>query len=90
MRSFAFSMSNIMANEEVLQRRTDGLLDVIGGIINSERSEKGIDIAQKFNYVTFEIMGEMSFGDPWDLRLEASPVSPFFIESITDIQANNV
>ena len=73
MLSFAFSMSNIVANEEVLKRRTDEFLDIIGGTINSERSEKGIDIVQKFNYVTFEIMGEMSFGDSWDLRLESQP-----------------
>ncbi len=78
MLSFAFSMSNIMANEEVLQRRTDEFLDVIGGTINSKRSEKGIDIVQKFNYVTFEIMGEMSFGDSWDLRLEAQPGQSLF------------
>ena len=71
--SFAFSMSNIVANEDVLKRRTDGFLNVIGGTINSERREKSIDIVQKFNYVTFEIMGEMSFGDAWDMRLEAQP-----------------
>ena len=71
--SFAFSMSNIVANEDVLKRRTDEFLKVIGGAINSERREKGIDIVQKFNYVTFEIMGEMSFGDSWDMRLEAQP-----------------
>ena len=45
MLGFAFSMSNIVPNEEVLKRRTDEFLDVIGGTINSERSEKGIDIA---------------------------------------------
>ena len=78
MLSFAFSMSNIVANEEVLKRRTDEFLDVIGGTINSERSEKGIDIVQKFSYVTFEIMGEMSFGDSWDLRLEAQPGQSLF------------
>ena len=70
--SFAFSMSNLMENEEVLLRRTDEFLDVIGGI-QTEGGKKGMDIVQKFNYVTFNIMGEMSFGDSWDLQLKEQP-----------------
>lgn len=69
MLSFAFSISNLMRNEDVLIRRTDEFLDVIGDV-ESEDGEKGIDIVQKFNYVTFNIMGEMSFGESWDLRLK--------------------
>ena len=69
MLSFAFSMSNLIENEDVLIRRTDELFDVIGSM-QSEDGKKGINIAQKFNYVTFNIMGEMSFGDSWDLRLK--------------------
>ena len=70
--SFAFSMSNLVRNEDVLIRRTDEFLDAIGGI-ESENGKKGIDIVQKFNYVTFNIMGEMSFGDSWDKRLKEQP-----------------
>lgn len=69
MLSFAFSMSNLMRNEDVLIRRTDDFLDAIGGI-ESEDGKTGINIIRKFNYVTFNIMGEMSFGDSWDLRLK--------------------
>jgi len=32
-----------------------------------------MDIVRKFNCVTFNIMGEMSFGDSWDLRLREQP-----------------
>ncbi|KAF6240626.1 hypothetical protein HO173_001297 [Letharia columbiana] len=69
MLSFAFSMSNLMRNEDVLIRRTDDFLDAIGGI-ESEDGKNGINIVRNFNYVTFNIMGEMSFGDSWDLRLK--------------------
>ena len=72
MLSFAFSMSNLIDNEQVLVRRTDEFLDVIGSI-KAEDGMKGINIVQKFNYVTFNIMGEMSFGDSWDLRLKEQP-----------------
>lgn len=69
MLSFAFSMSNLMRHEDVLIRRTDEFLDAVGSI-ESENGKKGINIVKKFNYVTFNIMGEMSFGDSWDLRLK--------------------
>ena len=72
MLSFAFSNSDLMKNEDVLIRRTDEFLDVIAGI-ESEDGKKGMDIVQKFNYVTFNIMGEMSFGDSWDLRMKEQP-----------------
>ena len=72
MLSYAFSMSNLLENEDVLIRRTDEFLDVIGNS-QSEDGKKGMNIVQKFNYVTFNIMGEMSFGDSWDLRLEEQP-----------------
>lgn len=70
--SFAFSMSNLLKNEEVLQRRTDVFLDEIK-LSENPTGPKGIDIVRAFNYVTFNIMGEMSFGDSWDLRLEEQP-----------------
>ena len=72
MLSFAFSMSNLMRNEDVLIRRTDELLDVIGGA-KSEDGKKGVNVVEKFNYMTFNITGELSFGDSWDLRLKEQP-----------------
>lgn len=69
MLSFAFSMSNLMRHEDVLIRRTDEFLDAVGGI-ESENGKKGMNNVKKFNYVTFNIMGEISFGDSWDLRLK--------------------
>ena len=72
MLSFAFSQSNLMKNEDVLIRRTDEFLNDIGNF-KDEEEMKGMNIVQKFNYVTFNIMGEMSFGDSWDLRLREQP-----------------
>jgi cytochrome P450 len=72
MLSLAFSMSNLMKNEDILIRRTNEFLDIIGDY-KSGRGRRGIDIVHKFNCVTFNIMGEMSFGDSWDLRLREQP-----------------
>ena len=72
MLSFAFSMSNLLRNEDILIRRTDEFLEAVGDI-ESENGKKGINIVQRFNYVTFDIMGEMSFGDSWDLQLKEQP-----------------
>ncbi|MCJ1379491.1 hypothetical protein MMC17_002592 [Xylographa soralifera] len=72
MLSFAFSMSNLMRNEDILIRRTDEFLNAIGNV-RSEDGNKGINIVRMFNYMTFNIMGEMSFGDSWDLQLKQQP-----------------
>ncbi|KAL8705810.1 MAG: hypothetical protein Q9201_001097 [Fulgogasparrea decipioides] len=72
MLSFAFSMSNLLKNEDVLIRRTNEFLDTIG-IHQYDGGKRGMDIVKMFNYVTFNIMGEMSFGDSWDLKLKEQP-----------------
>lgn len=72
MLSFAFSTSNLLVNEDVLIRRTDEFLNVVGSF-RSGHSKRGMDIVQIFNYVTFNIMGEMSFGDSWESRLKKQP-----------------
>ena len=71
MLSFAFSMSNLLKNEDVLQRRTDEFLEEIGKEgYKTGGKKKGIDMVRAFNYVTFNIMGEMSFGDSWEMTLK--------------------
>jgi len=69
MLSSAFSISNLLSNEDVLIRRTDEFLRDIGGV-DVEDGKRGMNIVRKFNYVTFNIMGEMSFGDSWERRLK--------------------
>ena len=77
MLSFAFSMSNLMEHEDILIRRTDEFLDAIGNTKN-EDGKIGLNIVKQFNYVTFNIMGEMSFGDSWELRLKEQPGRFFY------------
>ena len=74
MLSMAFSMSNLLTNENILIRRTDEFLRDIRDI-RSEDGKKGVNIVRRFNYVTFNIMGEMSFGDSWETRLREQPGS---------------
>ena len=69
MLSFAFGVSNLLEHENVLIRRSDEVLDVIGGF-KGEHGKKGMNVVQKLNCVTFNIMGEISLGDSWDLRLK--------------------
>ncbi|KAL8725680.1 MAG: hypothetical protein Q9181_006318 [Wetmoreana brouardii] len=72
MLSSAFSMSNLLKNDDVLIRRTNEFLDTIG-IHQYNGGKRGMDIVKMFNYVTFNIMGEMSFGESWDLKLKEQP-----------------
>ncbi|KAE8454613.1 hypothetical protein EG329_000236 [Mollisiaceae sp. DMI_Dod_QoI] len=78
MLSFAFSNSNLLENEDVLVRRTDDFVKTLGtlgreGVGADSKGKRGFNIVQQFNYVTFNIMGEMSFGDSFDKRLEEQP-----------------
>ena len=81
MLSYDFSTSNLLQHEEVLIRRIDEFLDVIGNL-RDEDGKKGIDAVRQFDHVTFMIMGETSFDDSWDARLQAQPgtvLIPFFL-----------
>ena len=72
MLSYAFSMSNLLQNEDILVRRVDEFLEEIQDL-DGRGKKRGIDIDSMFNYVTFNIMGEMSFGDSWETQLERQP-----------------
>ncbi|RDW66322.1 hypothetical protein BP6252_09957 [Coleophoma cylindrospora] len=69
MLSYAFSNTNLLENEDVLLRRTDDFLKHVGNTA-SQDGKRGINIVREFNYVTFNIMGEMSFGDSFESRLK--------------------
>ncbi|KAK2624871.1 hypothetical protein QTJ16_006064 [Diplocarpon rosae] len=74
MLSFAFSNSNLLENEDVLVRRTDDFVRTIAALGRPEaEARRGFNLVQQFNYVTFNIMGEMSFGESFETRLAAQP-----------------
>ncbi len=56
MLSYAFSNSNLLENEDVLLRRTDEFVSLIGSL-QSPDAKQGFNIVHQFNYVTFNIMG---------------------------------
>lgn len=60
--SHAFSMTKFLKNEDVLKRRIDEFLDVLGTLDSTDETRR-IAIVQQFNYVTFNRIGEMSFGE---------------------------
>ncbi|EKD20700.1 hypothetical protein MBM_01382 [Drepanopeziza brunnea f. sp. 'multigermtubi' MB_m1] len=57
--SFAFSSSNLLVNEDVLVRRTDDFVKTVGAL-QSQNRNRGFNIVQQSNDVTFEIMGAES------------------------------
>ena len=69
MMSAAFSTSNLFKQEDIFVRRTDELLKQIDDR-ETEDGKKDINIVSEFCHVTYNIMGEMAFGDSWDLRLK--------------------
>ena len=82
MLSMAFSMSNLLDNEEILTRRTTEFLQALRDA-RFENGKRGIDIVRMFNYVTFDIMGEMSFGDSWELRQKEQGASYIYTKFIS-------
>lgn len=60
MLSFAFSNSNLLENEDVLVRRTNDFVKTLADENQKARSksQRGFNIVQQFNYVTFNIMGK--------------------------------
>lgn len=58
MLSFAFSMGNLLKNEDVLIRRIDGFVEKMRSMCGDDNMKEGFDIVRAFNYVTFDIMGK--------------------------------
>ncbi|CZR68634.1 uncharacterized protein PAC_18533 [Phialocephala subalpina] len=83
--SFAFSMSNLLENEDVLIRTNEFIREI--GRLRSPDSKRGIDIIQQFNYLAFNIIGEMSFGDSFDSRLEEQPENQYHW---ADVMSNTI
>lgn len=57
----AFSSKALERQEDIVQRYLDDFVSKIGPL--STRSPEGIDITKWFEMVTFDILGEMAFGE---------------------------
>ncbi|CAG8045280.1 unnamed protein product [Penicillium salamii] len=60
----AFSNKALMAQEEILQTYADILIEKLQGIMGSTSSQR-IDIASWFNFTTFDLIGDLAFGEPF-------------------------
>ncbi|KAI9048240.1 hypothetical protein LZ554_008035 [Drepanopeziza brunnea f. sp. 'monogermtubi'] len=69
---FCIQLFQYFGDEDVPLRRTDEFVKAVGAL-QSQNKKRGFNIVRQFNYVTFEIMGEMSFGDFFDARLARKP-----------------
>ncbi|KAB8233940.1 cytochrome P450 [Aspergillus alliaceus] len=59
----AFSQTNIMGKEPVLQQNVQLLLDQLEGFADSRTS---VDITKWYNYTTFDIVGDLAFSESFN------------------------
>jgi cytochrome P450 len=60
----AFSNKALKAQEEILQTYADMLIEKLRGIMGNTSSQR-IDIARWFNFTTFDLIGDLAFGEPF-------------------------
>ncbi|CAG8053445.1 unnamed protein product [Penicillium olsonii] len=60
----AFSNKALMAQEEILQTYADMLIGKLQEIMGNTSSQR-IDIASWFNFTTFDVIGDLAFGEPF-------------------------
>lgn len=60
----AFSNKALMAQEEILQTYADMLVQKLQGVLQNTSSQR-IDIACWFNFTTFDLIGDLAFGEPF-------------------------
>lgn len=57
----AFSAKALAAQEDIIQRCIDGFVSKIGPL--SQKSPKGINLVEWFEMSSFDLLGEMAFGE---------------------------
>ncbi|KAJ5772901.1 hypothetical protein N7457_007797 [Penicillium paradoxum] len=60
----AFSNKALREQEEILHTYADMFIEKLQGLIGSAASQN-IDIAQWFNFTTFDLIGDLAFGEPF-------------------------
>ncbi|KAJ5776043.1 uncharacterized protein N7511_001054 [Penicillium nucicola] len=60
----AFSNQALRAQEEILQKYADMFIDKLQEIMGSSVS-KDLDITRWFNFTTFDLIGDLAFGEPF-------------------------
>ncbi|KAK4184313.1 Isotrichodermin C-15 hydroxylase [Podospora australis] len=76
MLSHAFTNTNLYTHQKVITERTDEMLDSMCGI-QYEDGKKGVNFVKWSYYVTYDIMGEMCFGDTWHTQTAKQPQGKF-------------
>ncbi|KAJ5276481.1 Cytochrome monooxygenase lcsI [Penicillium chrysogenum] len=67
--SHAFSEKALREQESLLQSHVDMLVERLKGTISSSRET--VDMSQWYNFTTFDIMGDLAFGEPFDCLQES-------------------
>jgi cytochrome P450 len=59
--SHAFSCANIREQEPIIMKYTHQFIDLL-----KSRADEPVDLSEVFNFLTFDIAGDMVFGDSFN------------------------
>ncbi|KAK0612198.1 cytochrome P450 [Immersiella caudata] len=76
MLSHGFSTTNLLEHERIIHRRTDEMMDRLHAL-REENGKPGIDIVKWSYHITYDITGEMCFGDTWEIQTAKQPQGKF-------------
>ncbi|KAI0515085.1 cytochrome P450 monooxygenase-like protein [Xylaria bambusicola] len=61
--SHAFSAKSLREQEEIVQKYIDGFLRQLNKL--GKNGEKALNMSETFNWLTFDVIGDLSFGEPF-------------------------
>ncbi|RWA04907.1 hypothetical protein EKO27_g10196 [Xylaria grammica] len=61
--SHAFSAKSLREQEEIVQKYIDGFMMQLGRV--GENGKKALNMSETFNWLTFDVIGDLAFGEPF-------------------------
>ncbi|KAI0453884.1 cytochrome P450 monooxygenase-like protein [Xylaria acuta] len=61
--SHAFSARSLRDQEEIVQKYVDGFVQQLARL--GDNGKKALNISETFNWLTFDVIGDLSFGEPF-------------------------
>ncbi|KAI1747079.1 cytochrome P450 monooxygenase-like protein [Xylaria castorea] len=61
--SHAFSAKSLRDQEEIVQKYVDGFVQQLVRL--GDNGEKALNVSETFNWLTFDVIGDLSFGEPF-------------------------
>ncbi|KAI1435644.1 cytochrome P450 monooxygenase-like protein [Xylaria sp. CBS 124048] len=61
--SHAFSTRSLREQEEIVMKYVDGFVRQMGNL--GQNGKKGLNMSETFNWLTFDVIGDLAFGEPF-------------------------